>query len=253
MKKIALKALMLSCLVVSFGMVADSKVPVSAFAKTQAAKVVKHEKIKRTSYHANGGILYTSTTLTKKSAKQVKNVKTTLFASKSARIKKNNGKQATYYFVKNKRGDVKGWLWKGNLNRTKNLAQRASDLRRFKVAYWAKGRHGDMDDLPDEALRNMPLSHVYNISYHDNKAGMPSLLRRFYAWNPREAQGSLMAYAIFKGRFDAKTNAKLLWLKNRVQKEISQYKSHDGVSTDNLWDATNDLGQALSKAVHTLG
>lgn len=252
MKRISLRVLTLCCLTVSLGMVADNKVPMSAFAKTRAAKVVKHKKIKRTSYHANGGILYTNTKLTKKSAKQVKNVKTTLFASKSVRLKKSNGKQATYYFVKNRRGDVKGWLWKGDLNRTKDLAQRASDLRRFKVAYWAKGRHGDMDDLPDEALKNMPLSHVYNISYHDDNAGIPSLLRRFYAWNPREARGSLKAYAIFKGRFDAKTNAKLLRLKNRVQKEISKYEPHDGVSTDDLWDATNDLGQSLSKAVHTL-
>ena len=247
-----IKLVIAGLVALSFGMVSVATVSSPALAKTKAAKVISHQKLAKTKVHPNGGSLYTSTKLTKKSPKTFRTVKTTFYATKSVKLKKANGKRATYYYVKNKKGNINGWIWKGYLNKTSDLAQRASDIRRFKGAYSLLEKRGDMRSLTDKALREMTLAHAYNISDHVNKAGIASLLTGFYAWNPKEAKASLAAYNIFKGRFNAKTNAKLLKQKKAVLKAISEYKSDGFDSDDDLWDATNELGLTLAKAVHTL-
>lgn len=61
---------------------------------------------------AKGVTLYSSRYLTKHTtSKKTK----TFYSTQSVRVVKSTGKTATYRYVKNAKGSVKGWIWTGNL------------------------------------------------------------------------------------------------------------------------------------------
>jgi len=230
----------------------------TAMAKTTAAKVISSKKIHRTAYYPNGGTLYTSKKLTTKSAKSFKVVKTALYATKSAKLKRATGKKVTYYYVKNKRGSVKGWIGWGYLSKTKNLAQRRSDMRGVQAAVrWlpkVKPTKGmttyDRRDDENRLFKVMKPANAYKSAVWYPGLGLPDAIAYMYATKPKESRAILEAYNVFKGRFDKKTNAKLAKLSKRVEKKVNI--SDTSIHDDQALDASESLIHALKKAVKGL-
>ncbi|MFD1454776.1 hypothetical protein ACFQ44_03635 [Levilactobacillus lanxiensis] len=82
----------------------------------RVTKITKNTHYKKSTFkkaHPKQGIvLYSNRYLTK----HVTTKKTHVFYStESVRVKKSTGKTATYRYVKNAKGSVKGWIWTGNL------------------------------------------------------------------------------------------------------------------------------------------
>ncbi|KRL46837.1 D-alanyl-D-alanine carboxypeptidase [Levilactobacillus spicheri DSM 15429] len=81
---------------------------------------VKSQSMKKTSYHRKGtsGALYNQ-----RHTQKVTNLKTypytTWYATKKATLKHGNSK-GIYYYVANKAGSVKGWVWHGYLKKGKS-------------------------------------------------------------------------------------------------------------------------------------
>jgi len=251
-----IKLVIAGLVALSFGIVSVATVSSPALAKTKAAKVISHQKLAKTKFHPNGGSLYTSTKLTKKSPKTFKAVKTTFYATKSVKVKKANSKRATYYYVKNKKGNINGWIWKGYLNKTKNLAQRASDIRRFKATYkYVDNPKDDGYQLYRDSLSGMTLAHAYNDSIYVDKAGIPSILEATYSTsNAKTLRGCQATYKIFKGRFSAKINAKLAKQWKKVLKDSAAVKRQPDVGdvTDQMYDSTLKFTKTLGHAIHGL-
>ncbi|MFD1454780.1 hypothetical protein ACFQ44_03655 [Levilactobacillus lanxiensis] len=82
----------------------------------RVTKITKNTHYKKTAFkkaHPKQGVtLYSSRYLTKHVTS--KNTKT-FYSTESVRVKKSTGKTATYRYVKNVKGSVKGWIWAGNL------------------------------------------------------------------------------------------------------------------------------------------
>jgi hypothetical protein len=82
----------------------------------RVTKITKNTHYKKSTFkkvHPKQGVtLYSSRYLTKHVTS--KNTKT-FYSTESVRVKKSTGKTATYRYVKNAKGSVKGWIWTGNL------------------------------------------------------------------------------------------------------------------------------------------
>ena len=89
----------------------------NALAKTKLARVISYKKLSKTSYNVNKGYLYTNPRLNKKAHRAANYLSWTFYATESAKVKKANGKEATYYYLKSGNNKVKGWIWKGNLSK----------------------------------------------------------------------------------------------------------------------------------------
>lgn len=114
-----IKTTTVSLVALSLGAVALPIATLPAYAKTKAATVLPgiHILNKKTAYHIKSGYIYANTKLIKKVHKSPKYQKTNFYASQAVQIAKPNGKTATYYHIQNKRGTVKGWIWKGHLKK----------------------------------------------------------------------------------------------------------------------------------------
>lgn len=82
----------------------------------RVVKITKNTHYTKTPYTKKspkkGVTLYSSRYLTKHTTSK----KTKMFYStQSVRVVKSTGKTATYRYVKNAKGSVKGWIWTGNL------------------------------------------------------------------------------------------------------------------------------------------
>ncbi|AKP65822.1 hypothetical protein FC99_GL001029 [Levilactobacillus koreensis JCM 16448] len=82
----------------------------------RVVKITKNTHYTKTSYTKKspkkGVTLYSSRYLTKHTtSKKTK----TFYSTQSIRVVKSTGKTATYRYVKNTKGSVKGWIWTGNL------------------------------------------------------------------------------------------------------------------------------------------
>lgn len=230
----------------------------SADAQVKPAKVLTTTKIKETTYHPNGGVLYQTAKLTNKAPVTFKPVKTTFYATKSAKVKKTNGKKVTYYYVKNKRGNLKGWIWKGNLSKTKNLAQRLSDMRRVKAIIKMMPKPAkstkyetayDATNAVMRLFKKMKPADAYKTTIFYPGKGLPDAVTRFSGTTPQKVKTSMAAYNIFKGRFSKKTNQKLANMQKRLKKaEANSTTAFD----DNVYNASFNFMQALSKAIATL-
>lgn len=79
-------------------------------------KVLSTKKVSSGTYHPKSGYFYKTTSLSKKAYKAANHKKEYVYPSKKATIRKKNGKKAVYYYVSNKKGSIKGWIWHGNLS-----------------------------------------------------------------------------------------------------------------------------------------
>lgn len=234
----------MSLVALSLGVSSLPTTTLPALAKTKAAKVLSSKKLKKTAYHVNGGYLYSSAKLTKKSHKAFKYLKTTFYATKSVKLKKRNGKTATYYYVKNKRGNVKGWIWKGNLKKvnTKALARRKSDIKHVLAAVRAMSSDDQSDAL--ESFKDVTTSNAYE------QYSLPEVIRNIYGTSAKDGQATIQAVSSFKGRFNSVTNAKLAAMSDQLAETIaaSDDPNHDW----DISDAGDNLAQTLADAVASL-
>ena len=228
----------------SMGVAAMPSNTLNVLAKTKAAKVLSSKHIKKTAYHINAGYLYSSAKLTKKRHNGKNYLKTTFYATKSAHVKKSNGKKAVYYYIKNSKGSVKGWAWHGNLSKVnvKALAQRKSDIK--KMLAIVRTMSADDQDSPLADFKNVNTTNTYDSDYDS----LPEVISDMTYNGTSIADGKAMsaAYQLFAGRFNSVTNAKLSALNSRLNQAIND---NDDLDLD---DPINNLGGALSDAVSTL-
>lgn len=241
-----LKVSAVGLVTISLGVASLPATTVPALAKTKAAKVLSSKKMSKTAYHANGGYLYSSAKLTKKSHKAFKYLKTTFYATKSVKLKKTNGKTATYYYVKNSKGSVKGWIWKGNLKKinTKALAQRRADIKNTISAV----RTMETEDQSSvfDYLSVVTVKSAYDGGY----GGLGFAINEIYGNSAKDAQAILQLNGYFKGRFSSVTNAKLKALSDQLVDTIAA--SEDSSYDSDIYDASTNLANVLGDAVATL-
>lgn len=161
------------------------------------------------------------------------------------KLKKRNGKTATYYYVKNKRGNVKGWIWKGNLKKvnTKALARRKSDIKHVLAAVRSMSS-GDQTDTLDR-FQDVTTSNAYS------SFGLPYVIQDISGYTAKDGQAIIQATASFKGRFDSVTNAKLAAMSDQLAEVIAA--SDDPSNDYDINDASRNLAGTLADAVATLG
>jgi len=237
-----LKVSAITALTFSLGAVIVPNTTLSASAKTKAAKVLKTKKMKKTAYHAKGGYIYSSTKLTKKSFKAFKHLKTTFYATKSVTVKKSNGKTATYYYIKNSKGSIKGYIWKGNLKKinTKNMAQRKADIKHVLAAIQTM-----TPEVKSNALNAMKDVTTKN-TYDSDSLGYA--IGQIHGYTVKDGQAALQVNASFKGRFSSTTNAKLAAFSD----QLADVLADDSSFNYQIEDASGNLVDALSDAVEGL-
>lgn len=103
----------------------------TASAKSKSAKILSTRTLKKTSYHAVSGYLYTSAHLTKKAHNADNYPLTVFYATKSDTVRRPNGNKAVYYYVKNGNGKVKGWIWRGHLVKSVNTRNQLNQLNQL--------------------------------------------------------------------------------------------------------------------------
>lgn len=212
MKKM-LKLATISLVAMNMGLTTVPSTTVTAFAKVRSAKVIKMSTTKKTAYYVNRGAFYSNTKLTKKAHNGAHYLDTMFYATKTARLKKS-GKTATYLYLKNSKGNVKGWVARTNLAKVsakelKSIKQRKSDIKKM----WVICR--SVTDNQDNTLEEMSEVNTHNtykqiavvISYIAAGAG-----------DPANSAAILKTYRLFKGRFDTKTNKKLAKLAAKLEK-----------------------------------
>jgi len=237
-----LKVSAITALTFSLGAVIVPSTTLSASAKKKSAKVIRSKKMKKTAYHANGGYIYSSAKLTKKSHKAFNYLKTTFYATKSVTVKKTNGKTATYYYIKNSKGNVKGYIWKGNLKKvnTKALAQRKADIKHVLSAI----RSMSTDDQ-GSALDSMKYVTTSN-TYDDSQ--LPYAIDQIHGYTVKDGKAALQVNASFKGRFSSTTNAKLAAFSDQLADVLGDSSSNDF----DIDEASQTLVDALQDAVSSL-
>jgi len=230
------------------GVVALPAANVPALAKTKAAKIISTKAIKKTAYHAKFGYLYSSAKLTKKLHNATNYPNTTFYATKSTKVKRRNGKTAVYYYVKNKKGNVKGWIWHGNLSKIdlKDLAQRKSDIKKTIAAIKLMSGVSADKDYALQKISVVNVAHAYN-AYSDSQVwGLPYAIAEIHGQEVGDGQAIIQATTNFKGRFDSVTNASLEALSDRVSEAIDSGNGGD-INT-----SARNLANALADAVMTL-
>lgn len=231
--------------------------PQTTQAKSRAAKQLSVKKVKKSTYKVNGGSIYTSTKLTKKSHNGRNYLKTTFYVTKSAVVKKTNGKKAVYYYIMNKSGKVKGWIWRGNTTKytPKSYARQSADIKAVVAAVRKM-------DPSDRASVLSVLSKVTPASAYKSSDKLPYgtkglssvFLEMDYAvtgsdnGNEKNIAAALAVYDIFKGRFNSTINAQLKGFHDLL---VEQQESDDSNTGDRV-DAICDFSSALSNAVLTL-
>lgn len=245
----------------------------NALARTKLARVISYKKLSKTPYNVNKGYLYTNPRLNKKAHRAANYLSWTFYATESAKVKKANGKEATYYYLKSGNNKVKGWIWKGNLSKvvvstnnntnnntsnsgssgttqpTNDYAQQKSDISNM-LSIVRTMYSQDQDDVladfkditPKEAYDSSDndLSEVisdmgYAVDDQDNDNGVRM-----------DAQAIQNAYQLFANRFPSLTSIKLAALSSRLSDTLS------GKSSDDVSEAASNLADELSDAVLNL-
>ncbi|MFC6179753.1 hypothetical protein [Lactiplantibacillus daowaiensis] len=225
----------------SMGVAAMPSNTMNVAAKTKSAKLISSKSMKKTAYHINGGYVYSSAKLTKKNHNGKNYLRTTFYATKSATVKKTNGKKAVYYYIKNSKGSVKGWAWRGNLSKInmKALNQRKSDIKKMLAAIRMMSA-----DHQDYALKDISSVNTTN-TYESDGLSAAVYDMHFYSATLQDAKAMSAAYQIFAGRFNSVTNAQLAALNSRLNDVI---RANDGDFSDPI----ENMAQALSNAIETL-
>lgn len=181
---------------VTMGATAVETVP--AQAKT---RVLQTKKMKKRAYKVSGGYFYKNTKLKKRVHKASKYLRTNFYTYKSAKIRKSNGKVVKYYYVKNKAGNVKGWVWHKNLVKQPTYSRQKKDIAAMKKIVM-----GMSQEVQDNALGLFP--HMsYKVAYHDGASGrdlenvIQQMNMNLNEGNSADIQGALKTYRLFKGRY----------------------------------------------------
>lgn len=183
--------------------------PTSVSAKTTAAKVVKTTTLKKTAYQTTGGYIYSSAQLTKKKYNAGKYLSTKFYATKSAKVKKTNGKTAAYYYVTSSNKHIKGWIWKGNLQKVNQYTQEKKDVAAMKKIVLNMTPRAQKYIMPQ--FEKLSLKHAYSTENAQNNLAQVSvrIAAEVYDGNQVDVAGGIAEYQHFVGRFDSATNKNL--------------------------------------------
>ena len=247
----------------------------NALAKTKLARVISYKKLSKTPYNVNKGYLYTNPRLNKKAHRAANYLSWTFYATESAKVKKANGKEATYYYLKSGNNKVKGWIWKGNLSKvvvstnnntnnntsnsgssgttqsTNDYAQQKSDISNMLSIVRTMYSQDQNDVLAD--FKDITPKEAYDSSDNDNDLS-EVISDMKYAVDGQDndngvrmdAQAIQNAYQLFASRFSSLTSIKLAALSSHLSDTLS------GKSSDDVSEAASNLADALSDAVSNL-
>jgi len=207
MKKVLYTAAVLT---VTFGMVASVvSVPVVASARVKSAKVIKTTKLHKTAYQTTGGYIYTSAKLTKKKYNAAKYLSTKFYATKSSKVKKRNGKSAIYYYVQSSNKRIKGWIWKGNLQKVQQYGQAKKDVAAMKKIVLNMTPRAQKYIMPQ--FDKLSLKHAYSTENAQNNLAQVSvrIAAEVYDGNQVDVAGGIAEYQLFAGRFSTNVNRNL--------------------------------------------
>ncbi|KRM44206.1 hypothetical protein FC51_GL001660 [Lentilactobacillus parabuchneri DSM 5707 = NBRC 107865] len=236
-------------------------------AKTRFAKVISYKKLSNSPYNVNGGYIYTNARLNKKSHDASHYLNKTFYALESAKVKKNNGKIAIYYYLKSSNGKIKGWIWSGNVSKkviipsapefptssqnsnnqnVDNYAQQKSDINNMLAIV----RSMDSEDQ-DYVLSNFEGITPKN-AYSDISDGISEMSNDITNYDTKnevilDAQAIQKTYQLFNNRFDSTANNDLSALSSRLNDAFSEN------DTDSISSAASNLADELSTAVLNLG
>lgn len=249
----------------------------NALAKTKLARVISYKKLSKTPYNVNKGYLYTNPRLNKKAHRAANYLSWTFYATESAKVKKANGKEATYYYLKSGNNKVKGWIWKGNLSKvvvstnnntnnntsnsgssgttqsTNDYAQQKSDISNMLSIVRTMYSQDQDDVLAD--FEDITPKAAYDSSDTDNVDDLSQVISDMgeavdFQSNSNgirmDAQAIQNAYQLFANRFPSLTSIKLAALSSRLSDTLS------GKSSDDVSEAAYNLADALSDAVSNL-
>ncbi len=249
----------------------------NALAKTKLARVISYKKLSKTPYNVNKGYLYTNPRLNKKAHRAANYLSWTFYATESAKVKKANGKEATYYYLKSGNNKVKGWIWKGNLSKvvvstnnntnnntsnsgssgttqsTNDYAQQKSDISNMLSIVRTMYSQDQDDVLAD--FEDITPKAAYDSSDTDNDNDLSEVISDMgvavnYQSNSNgirmDAQAIQNAYQLFANRFPSLTSIKLAALSSRLSDTLS------GKSSDDVSEAAYNLADTLSDAVSNL-
>lgn len=249
----------------------------NALAKTKLARVISYKKLSKTSYNVNKGYLYTNPRLNKKAHRAANYLSWTFYATESAKVKKANGKEATYYYLKSGNNKVKGWIWKGNLSKvvvstnnntnnntsnsgssgttqsTNDYAQQKSDISNM-LSIVRTMYSQDQDDVladfeditPKAAYDSSDTNHDNDLSEVISAMGGAVISQSNSNGIRMDAQAIQNAYQLFANRFPSLISIKLAALSSRLSDTLS------GKSSDDVSEAAYNLADELSDAVLNL-
>lgn len=245
----------------------------NALAKTKLARVISYKKLSKTPYNVNKGYLYTNPRLNKKAHRAANYPSWTFYATESAKVKKANGKEATYYYLKSGNNKVKGWIWKGNLSKvvvstnnntnnntsnsgssgttqsTNDYAQQKSDISNMLSIVRTMYSQDQDDVLAD--FENITPKAAYDSGGNDLSEVIYDMGEAVSSQSNSngirmDAQAIQNAYQLFANRFPSLTSIKLAALSSRLSDTLS------GKSSDDVSEAASNLADALSDAVSNL-
>ncbi|MDB1104158.1 hypothetical protein FAM21834_01132 [Lentilactobacillus parabuchneri] len=247
----------------------------NALAKTKLARVISYKKLSKTPYNVNKGYLYTNPRLNKKAHRAANYPSWTFYATESAKVKKANGKEATYYYLKSGNNKVKGWIWKGNLSKvvvstnnntnnntsnsgssgttqsTNDYAQQKSDISNM-LSIVRTMYSQDQDDVL-AFFENITPKAAYDSGGNDLSAVISEMGEAVSDQSNSngirmDAQAIQNAYQLFANRFPSLTSIKLAALSSRLSDTLSGKSSDD----DDVSGAASNLADELSDAVSNL-
>lgn len=248
----------------------------NALAKTKLARVISYKKLSKTPYNVNKGYLYTNPRLNKKSHRAANYLSWTFYATESAKVKKANGKEATYYYLKSGNNKVKGWIWKGNLSKVVVSTNNKNNNTNNNTSN--SGSSGTTQPTNDYAQQKSDISNMLSIVRTMYSQDQDDVLADFKDITPKEAydssdndlsevisdmgyavddqdndngvrmdaQAIQNAYQLFANRFPSLTSIKLAALSSRLSDTLS------GKSSDDVSEAASNLADELSDAVLNL-
>ncbi|MDH5104921.1 hypothetical protein OQI89_03540 [Lentilactobacillus diolivorans] len=212
------------------------------------ARVISTHAISKKPYTVSNGYFYSSPKLTKKVHNQHNFLRTTFYSYKSATVKKNNGHQAVYYYVKNKSGSVKGWVWRGSLQKPKSYAQEKSDMNAVVTIIKGMSQKVQENDTLSQ-FRHMDYKHPYMtdgsrggrclsaVLYNVQRA-VDSTDGKTPADIQADIQGSIKLYQLFQNRFT-----------NSDKKEMSDdYDTLDDNMHSKNSDGSTNMNEVCSDA-----
>lgn len=176
----------------------------------QAAKVLHSNKVKKVAYKVSGGYFYKTASLKKRVHKSSKYFRTNFYTYEKATVQKKHGKKAVYYYIKNKSGKVKGWVWHGNLVKQPTYSRQKKDITAMRKI--VQGMSAPVQSATLGLFYHMDYKHPYNDDdgIGGNGRTLSNVVFKVFinknVDDDKDVQGALKIYRLFKGRFSANDN-----------------------------------------------